>query len=78
MKEVTAHFLRLQWPPDDSYPNAGVWEIRVNGVRVSSVITSMTQDELEAHYHPHAVATRMIEGAELHDTDLEILHAAAE
>lgn len=74
MKKVTATFQRNLYP-EDQMPDVSVWDINVNGVRVSSVISGMSQDELEEYYHPHAVTTRMIEGAELHDADLEVLNA---
>ena len=74
MKKVTAKFQRHHFP-DEELPEVSVWDIMVNGRRVSSVVTAMSQDELESHYHPHAVFGRMIEDKLLHDTDLAILDA---
>lgn len=63
MKTVTAHRL-----------HNGLTEIRVNGSTVSLVCSDRSETELAAHYHPHEVFARMVEG-DPNDTDLEILHA---
>lgn len=76
MKEVTVHPVRDAVGPEEGL-TAGTYEIRVNGNRVSSVLSNRSVACLEAYYHPHAVMTRVIEGDELTDTDLEILNAAA-